>query len=151
MHCVKTYRVKLKKIDYFKGIHKYQTVLIIAISISVFTGILPSIISSDWGWFSRSGAILVIFGLYIIWLDYESDLNDNLDILLSGFNKHLVENTEEDEASIERIEANVSDKFNEVRKATKNRFQNIEFLIVAIGTLIWGYGDLINKFSGQSC
>lgn len=40
----------------------------------------------------------------------------------------------------------VSEKFNEVSKLTHRRVQNIEFLILALGTLVWGYGDLINNF-----
>ena len=138
-------------LEKLKNIHKYETVVFISILISLLTGIIPSLILLDWSWFSRSGALLVIFGVYIVWLDYQSDVNNDLDIVLSGFNKHLTENTKEDDVSIKKIETEVSNKFDEVRAATKKRFQNIEFFIVAVGTLIWGYGDLFNKFLVQSC
>ena len=72
-------------------------------------------------WFQRSGAAMVVFALVA-----ESKAISIYNILNpSGF---------------------VTVGFDEVEKEFKNRpalFNKISFLIIAIGTLIWGYGDLI--------
>ncbi len=141
----------MKKHKKFKSIQSYEIVLGIVALISFFLGVVPSIVLSDWTWFSRSGALLVIFGVYIVWLDYKGDVNKDLETLLSGFNQYLINHTKDSEADIKKIEAKISEKLNKVRTATEKRFQNIEFFIVAIGTLIWGYGDLINNLLDQSC
>ena len=74
-------------------------------------------------WFQRSGAVMVVFALVA-----ESNAISIFNILNpSGF---------------------VSEGFDEAEKQFKNRpvnFSKISFFIIAIGTLIWGYGDLLVK------
>jgi len=136
----------MKIFDKVKSINKYNTVAYISIFILLITGIVPSIIFSDWGWFGRSGALLVVFGIFIIWLDYESIINEDLNIVFSGFRDHLKDSDANLTTSeVDRIEKEIQGKFDEVSDRTKKRYKNIEFFIVAIGTLIWGYGDLMNK------
>ena len=65
----------------------------IAVILSLVTGIIPSFVLSDWLWFSRSGSLLAIFGIYLIWQDYQGKINNNLDTLLDGFSDHLEKNT----------------------------------------------------------
>jgi ABC-type nickel/cobalt efflux system permease component RcnA len=64
-------------------------VISIAVIASLVTGIIPSFISSDWIWFSRSGSLLAIFGIYMIWQDYQGQINNDLDTVLGGFSEHL--------------------------------------------------------------
>ncbi len=141
----------MKIIKKLKSINGYKTISSISIFILLVTGIIPSLILSEWGWFSRSGALLVIFGIFIVWLDYKGSIDKSLDNVFSGFKDYLSDSdknlsTEE----IDRMAKEIHGKFNEVSDATKKRFQNIEFFIVAIGTLIWGYGDLVNKIDFKS-
>ena len=141
----------MKIIEKLKSIHKYNTISYISIFILLITGIIPSIILSEWGWFSRSGALLVIFGIFTVWLDYESDINKSLDNIFSGFKNYLRDSEQKlTNKEINFIEKEINSKFKEVSNATKKRSKNIEFFIVAIGTLIWGYGDLVNKIDFNS-
>ena len=128
----------------FKSIHSYRLIIIIAVMICLVVGIVPSFLLSDWAWFSRSGSLLVIFGICIVWLDYQGQINNDLDVVLTGFSDYLESNAK-NESNKSQIESDVSKQFDKVRAATKNRFNNIEFCLVAIGTFIWGYGDLFNK------
>jgi hypothetical protein len=125
--------------------HSYYAVLILSFLILASTGLVPSFIFNDWSWFSRSGALLVVFGLLVVWFDYQRSLNKDLDTLLSGFEEYLQKQTDLQDAPDmqRRIYKQTSDKFDEVRQANKKRFQNIEFIVIGIGTLIWGYGDLL--------
>jgi energy-coupling factor transporter transmembrane protein EcfT len=141
----------MKIIEKLKSIHRYNTITYISIFILLVTGVIPSLILSEWGWFSRSGALLVIFGIFIVWLDYESAINEDLNTIFSGFKDYL-KNSDDNlkDKETDSIEQIIQDKFNELSYLTKKRFQNIEFFIVAIGTLIWGYGDLVNKINFDS-
>jgi len=47
-----------------KDIDEHWKILAISIIILIVFGILPSYWVNDWGWFSRSGALLVIYGIY---------------------------------------------------------------------------------------
>ncbi|MBH0022513.1 hypothetical protein I6F40_19550 [Pseudoalteromonas sp. SWXJ133] len=134
----------MSNINQLKSIHKYGTVISISVILSLVTGIIPSFVVSDWLWFSRSGSLLAIFGIYLIWQDYQAQINNDLDTLLDGFSDHLEKNTK-NESTRDQIKEEVSNQFDKVRVANKKRFQNIEFCLVTLGTLIWAYGDLINK------
>jgi ABC-type nickel/cobalt efflux system permease component RcnA len=125
-------------------------VIIIAVMITLTTGILPSFILSDWVWFSRSGSLLLIFGIYIIWQNYQGKNNKALDNVLDSFDNYLEQNTKAEENRVQ-IKKEVSDQFDKVRVATEKTFQNIEFFLVTLGTLIWAYGDLFNKLYPAVC
>ena len=135
----------MKIIENLRSMHSYYAVLILSFLILASTGLVPSFIFNDWSWFSRSGALLVVFGLLVVWFDYQRSLNKDLDTLLSGFEEYLQKQTDLQDAPDmqRRIYKQTSDKFDEVRQANKKRFQNIEFIVIGIGTLIWGYGDLL--------
>lgn len=153
-------------------LHNYKTIIFISIIILFIFGVVPSIINSDWAWFGRSGALLVIFGVYVVWLDYKSQMDNDLDTVLGGFKEYLRELTPKEkkeswinllesqnikytEEELERLLENPIDinktiqtvtvKFKEVSELTRKRVQNVEFFVLLSGTLIWGYGDLINK------
>lgn len=78
-----------------KSIHNYGSVISAAFFMLLITGIIPSLLSSDWTWFSRSGALLVIYGIFIIWLDYQNSLHNDLETIFLGFKEHLAKNTYE--------------------------------------------------------
>lgn len=122
--------------------HSYKTITLISILIILLGGIVPSLICSDWLWLSRSGALLVIFGIFIVWLDYKSSINNDLDTVFEGFQNYL---ESKNVANRENVEKEVSTQFDKVKNSNNKRFKNIEFFIVAVGTFIWAYGDLIGK------
>jgi hypothetical protein len=162
----------MKKLFNVGQLHNYKIIIFVSITILFIFGVVPSVINSDWAWFGRSGALLVIFGVYVVWLDYKSQVDKDLDTVLGGFEEYLkkltleqnreswislfesqsIKYTEEQLArlletptDINKTVQTVSVKFKEVSKLTHKRVQNVEFLVLVLGTLIWGYGDLINK------
>lgn len=162
----------MKELFTIGQLHNYKIIIFVSITILFIFGVVPSVLNSDWTWFARSGALLVIFGVYVVWLDYKSQIDNDLETVLEGFNEYLKTITPEQdreslinlskslnikytEEQLERLLETPTDrnkvfkiisaKFNEVSKLTHKRVQNVEFLVLALGTLIWGYGDLINK------
>ncbi|MBP6058318.1 MAG: hypothetical protein KA524_07905 [Nitrosomonas sp.] len=65
-------------IEKIKDIDEHWKALFNSILIVSLTGLLPSIYYSNWEWFSRSGALLIIYGVYIVWLDYQGGIDSAL-------------------------------------------------------------------------
>lgn len=168
--------IKMKDLFNARHLHSYPKVFALSILILLIFGVLPSLLKSDWTWFGRSGALLVLFGVYIVWLDYKGIIDDSLNSVLDGFRTYLDTLTTEqkreniikifEEGKIQYTDIEIdkyleqdntdknfkifSEKFNEVSKLTHKRIQNIEFITLVLGTFIWGYGDLIDKIEFKS-
>lgn len=108
-----------------KNIDEHWKAIIFSIFLLSIFGVLPSIYFNDWSWFSRSGALLVCFGVYIAWLDYKGMIENDILKLRSS------------------LDTQIAEIFDEFNAKNKSYFNRIEFLVVILGTLIWGYGDLL--------
>jgi len=65
--------------------------------------------------------------------------------VLSGYKEHLRNSEDLTKEQKNKFGKEIEGKFNEVGVLTEKKFQNIEFYVIALGTLVWGYGDLISK------
>lgn len=61
--------IKMKDLFNARHLHSYTKVFALSILILLIFGVIPSLLKSDWTWFGRSGVLLVLFGVYIVWLD----------------------------------------------------------------------------------
>lgn len=118
-----------------------KILLTLSVSIVLFAGVLPSIISNDWMWFSRSGALLTAYAVAITFLDFTgfidnsfADISARIDKILEvrGLSKVRQEKSKEIEQQKKHI-------FNEMTLS----FKRVEFWSLVLGTIIWGYGDLL--------
>ena len=121
-------------IEKIKDIDEHWKILTISIVLVFISGVLPSLWVCDWGWFSRSGALLVIYGIYIVWLDYKGKINTDLDTIESHSIKKFGDKDGELTSTLDNI-----------RVSNNKLYAKIEFLIFAFGTAIWGYGDLVGN------
>jgi hypothetical protein len=121
-------------IEIFKNIDEHWKILTISIVFVFIFGVLPSLWLSDWEWFSRSGSLLVIYGIYIVWLDYKGGINTDLDTIESLTIKKFGDKAGE-----------LTSTLNDIRGSNNKLYARIEFLIFAFGTAIWGYGDLVGN------
>lgn len=121
-------------IEIFKNIDEHWKILTISIVFVFIFGVLPSLWLSDWEWFSRSGSLLVIYGIYIVWLDYKGRINTDLNTIESHTIKKFGDKAGELTSTLDSI-----------RVSNNKLYARIEFLIFAFGTAIWGYGDLVGN------
>lgn len=117
-----------------KDIDEQWKILTSSIIIIVSFGVLPSYWVNDWEWFSRGGALLVVYGIYIIWRDIKGKIHSDLDLLDSAASEKSGEKS-----------AEFTDLVKEIQKKNKRLYATIELLILVAGTIIWAYGDLINE------
>jgi len=134
-----------------------------ALLIIIIFGIAPSLICSDWEWFSRSGSLLVIYGVYITWKDYKGKMNESFSRVaraMSGKHNNELQDIRENtngviNTSIAEDKENDSfydelDILKEFKISRIKAYEIIEFLIIALGTIVWGYGNLINEIANNT-
>lgn len=117
----------MKLIKRLIDIDEHWKVIILSLLLISVAGVLPSIHFSDWSWFARSGALLVCLGVCIAWLDYKGGIDRDI---------------RKAKSTLDAQTAKILDEFNE---KTQGYFNRIEFIVVFLGTMIWGYGDLLGK------
>lgn len=129
-------------------------------------GIIISINLHDWSWFSRSGSLLVVIALTLEVIDFptwisnisksvrkysERDGDEFLydtfrNIIKENLKKHgVIKSPEEIEFLTEQYRDNYLELLpTKFGSGVKKMAHKYEIIIAAIGTLIWGFGDLIN-------
>lgn len=141
--------------------------VIIAIIVSIIIlgiGIWLSLELDDWTIFSRSGSLLVVIALALAILDHSNWLqkviNVSSDAALPEFkeklkqnflnkvterlSKHNLQKSEDEIEYIVNIEISkyIEEVPNRIGSTVKRSFQKYELIIAAIGTIVWGFGDL---------
>jgi hypothetical protein len=133
-------------------IRKYLYISIFIPLIIILVSIIFSMYFKDWGLFSRSGSIIVIVGIYIAYKEFSGKIyelsTDNyltMKDLLELRNIHLLDDQDYIDGQIKQENINAK-KNNNIRKFAKyagSKFRAMELALLASGTFIWGYGDLI--------
>ena len=107
-------------------------------------GVLVSVNFDNWHWFSRSGSLIVICGLFIAKWDFENLIKENdLGILESSITHHIEKmfpGTEPKKEDVETIKEALHIK---LVGFVKPIYVKGEIFIVSLGTVIWGFGDLV--------
>jgi hypothetical protein len=99
-----------------------------------------SLRTGDWSWFARSGSLVVIIGIFLT----STQVIENSRRLRSR-RTHHVKNFDRDYAEESRKET-----LSRSRILDENLWENglRGFYLLVIGTLIWGYGDLVGHIVG---
>lgn len=117
----------------------------------IITSITMSIYCSNWEHFSRSGALIVLVGVYIAYRDWSGDIyelakNNYLtitDFLQIGSTDFLDEKSRNEFIEKSKKNEETHKKNRAFVRYASQRFRKMEFILLVIGTVIWGYGDLI--------
>jgi hypothetical protein len=136
-------------------------ILLLSLLLVGLAGVLPSLFCSDWAWFSRSGALLVIIGAFFTWAGFiaeiqssfkneRAEINENIKqkrALLTNNSFGVISNPDYasgliEKQSEEKLYTVASNEKIEIRICRR-----VEIVIMVMGTLIWAYGDIINKFA----
>ena len=105
----------------------------------LFLSLYISYISQDWQWFSRSGALIVVLGIYLT----SSQIIENSHRLEQHRSAYKNGNFQRDWAS---------DKQGKILRHVRHHEEETwvmgkcGFNLLIIGTLIWGFGDLFSLF-----
>lgn len=114
---------------YIKPFGNKIAIIIFAVCMAML-GIVMSLIYSDWFWFSRFGSLITVAGLLLI-----SSPSFVKGIYLSNASCFGLGGQDEDGNTMVTNE--------EDRKLGSKIFSGI--VVTIVGTLIWGFGDLIGK------
>jgi ABC-type methionine transport system permease subunit len=112
------------------------------IGLIILTGIILSICDDQWNWLSRSGALVVICGLLIARWDFTSKINEED---LDSFLPSIIRNIKANYGTVtpQMIENVKKDLRVKMIEYTKPQYISMEFIIIAFGIFVWGFGDLI--------
>jgi len=112
------------------------------IALTILTGIMLSICNNEWHWFSRSGSLVVICGLFIAKLDLTTRINqEDIDFLDPVIIRNIEKNG--NIVSPQRMEDIKKELRAFMIQYNRLKYISMEFYTFAIGTFIWGFGGLI--------
>lgn len=125
-------------------------------------GVLASFHWEDWVHFARAGAVIVVLSLALEasgYIDrYVSKLLKHVSIISSQIvlmqvkrNKHMygLKGDESEEQLAQVAKKENSRRLTDIGNVAENQFyknlRKLEFTIATIGTIVWGFGDLIES------
>ena len=125
----------------------------LAATLHAINGISWSITLSDWQYFERSGAIVVIIGILLAWRDVTGNIEWFKIHTKLKINSEIIELQKNTSGIVNgAIQAGKQKTLNELKAevqklldALKSRIRTIEATVLIIGTLIWAYGSIIGK------
>ncbi|NUB13690.1 hypothetical protein GAY28_13855 [Azospirillum brasilense] len=128
---------------------------IMAASVIFFVSAIISYQASDWSWFERSGSLIMIVALVGFLRGLEDDVEKAADIysknVIESIARRKTSNPTEELRKWSDISGQVyADHKSTVRDIIVWEAKKSEILIGIVGTLVWGWGSLLNKVSWLS-
>ena len=123
-----------------KRIFSNNIILITIASFILLAGLTQSLILKDFIWFSRCGSLIVAIGIILLSRTFIT----GKDLLLTVFGADVPENINGPEYYKKRNE--VIPDYIEEDIISRKAIGWYGPLVSSVGTLIWGYGDLLNNF-----
>ena len=132
-----------------------QEILAILLSVAAFSVGLYFGIFYNGLWFSRSGSVIVCIAIIFVFIHIERNIKEflpNAQTLFmsarSGVIADGIKDGMSEQESTKAADSFISDFFEYVEPRVgqeKIRSMRIEVTLLLVGTLIWGFGDLINQ------
>ncbi|EOX4959969.1 hypothetical protein ACFKIX_004628 [Vibrio alginolyticus] len=134
--------------------NRLSGLLVLAASIVFLVGFVAGLVF-DGMYFARSGALIVLVAVWYTYCDFNGKLVD----LEQGMN-HLADSQEDmlidyfirdgksrEEAKFfyDAVRKVVDEDVSNTLKNQKKKFGLVEVVMATVGTLVWGFGDLINQ------
>ncbi len=126
------------------------------VMVLILSGIALSFIYSESNAISKSGSLIIVVGVWFAMLDF-SDVAKKAEAFtaltfittFSGVLNKMPETSELDSESKDKlmrsIESEYKKELSEALENTKKRFIYVEAVIIIVGTLINGFGDIIQN------
>lgn len=127
--------------------------VLIAIAITLIGGVAASVAMSDWGWFARAGSAIVVVGIYVTWKDISGTVDFAQQFLRQMIEKEKAKIgpvkggllTAAKNQEIEQQIDTLGGQLEGLLKTMKVRVRALEVGTIMMGTVIWGFGDLIGE------
>jgi len=132
--------------------------IFVAVLLTLICGALISIEAENWTWFSRSGAFVVLIGIYLAWRDLVSLVGDVRKLYSESMQSYLkvldsLPRFQSSELGIvggamakgeekRRIE-NETEQAMEQFDLLRFRIRSLEAIVLSLGTFVWGFGDIM--------
>ena len=134
-------------------------ILFVVLLVVGLAGVFPSLLRDDWSWFERSGSILAAFGVLIAYLDFSGKLEKNIVSIVADSEvlarasriKIQRDNSPDKEGGLALLDyriQNIEKNLTKLHSTIKKRLMFIEFSLVFIGTIVWGYGSKLPSLWG---
>ena len=143
----------------------YALVVSPPLLIFAIAGIMPSVLTGEWTWFARSGALLTAYGVILAYLDLSGAMREIFSEIQPAIEesfKNILEETFEElseeyseKKSVPEIHSIFEEAKDEVGESLStlgdklvSNIRFYEILLIIVGTVIWGYGDLLSNLFG---
>ena len=101
-------------------------------------GVTTSRASGDWTWLARSGSLLVVLGIVFAYFNIDGFFERSL-------HRALVHNAHfqpgESHGLLTNLRVHLAHDVSEI----PNTIKAIEVAVIVLGTLLWGFGDLLGE------
>ena len=138
------------------ALKKFKNIALIASLFILGLSFIWSIYCSNWEYFSRSGSLLVILGIYVTIKDISEVIRkqtDDVNKTVRESLNDLITDSENEEQMRERLHihqnafeeaSNEAIRDSELNSSNVHKsIRQIEVVLLIGGTFIWGYGDII--------
>lgn len=133
--------------------HTYENRAIICSVIAIIVGVLVSIFQNDWLWFGRSGSVITVIAIYFASCEFRKKIekapfladkifDENQEQYIANL-KHKIPDKNKEQI-LKMAKTQTMEEIEQISKKIYDRFLKVETGIFIIGTLIWGFGDLLN-------
>ncbi|MEQ8228565.1 MAG: hypothetical protein RIA64_10815 [Rhodospirillales bacterium] len=103
---------------------------------TLFAGMVLSHQSDDWSWFSRAGSLLVVLGIVFAYFNVDGFIERSLRMAVTRLSRYDRDNPSN---TADWIVSWLSEEPEDISGTVKA----LEVCVIVIGTLVWGFGDLL--------
>ena len=108
---------------------------------AVAVGVTVSRASGDWAWFARSGSVLVAVGVAFAYFNVDHWMERGIGEAASRLRQRM-QGSRASPGFLLDFVVGIDERAN--LESIPNTVKIFEVLLVIVGTLIWGFGDLLN-------
>lgn len=130
------------KISKRRGGRLAAFLLVISLALIVLTtGLMASRSTGDWAWFPRSGSMLVTLGILFAYFNFDYRLEKGL-YRTGRIAARVIRQFAPESGFLARL-TDINNRMEERLDDIPNKVKTIEVVIIGVGTIVWGFGDLL--------
>jgi len=167
------FEIKISKLQHWLieskyGVHSAAIILVLVSLAVLFVSLLLDIHLPNIGWFQRGGSVVVCSAVYFAYKNYPDELKLFIMLTPTYRDAHEMVIEQQNEQRKKKKISMTNDDFTEINQSLEKAYRKmesgfaylnstkiqrlvrntllIEASVLVIGTIIWGYGDLLINF-----